>query len=97
MVFERPVNQDEIDRLDQQLKTMQSQMKSILDFQKRVTTTFDGDYKLQQSDIPSGVIVAAYEQEQKRKKEAKFKKLVESLGDEELAKEVWKLKYKEKA
>jgi integrase len=97
LVFERPVNQDEIDRLDQQLKTMQSQMKSILDFQKRVTTTFDDDYKLQQLDIPSEVIVATYEQEQKRKKEAKFKKLVKSLGDEELAKEVWKLKYKEKA
>ena len=100
LIFEMPQNQEMIDDMKNRLDLLSKQMEEFIEFEHRVASTElrdeKGDVVLDENSnpvtvtghIPQEVVRVAYEEEQKRK----FQKLVETLGDESLAKVVWGLK-----
>ena len=82
-----------------QLETLAKQMDGLLEFRSKVTPKHfveDGDGQVVEVEdvIPNEAIMTAFKDEQERKK--KFKHLSKTLGDEELARELLKLKTKKK-
>lgn len=100
LIFEMPQNQEMIDDMRNRLDTLTKEFEKFREFEQHVASTelrdANGDVVLDDElnpvmvtgHIPQEAVRIAYEQEQERK----FKKLVEVLGDEELAKAVWGLK-----
>jgi integrase len=99
LIFEKPVNQEEIDDLKSEMTKLQGQLKSILEFQRRVTEVDledeidkEGNPKTTYREVPEEVIITAYENEVKAKEQIRLKKLADVIGDRELAKQIIKNK-----
>lgn len=100
LIFEAPQNQEIIDNMKDRLDLLAQEFEKFRDFENRTTSIelrdANGDVVLDDElnpvtvvgHIPQKVVQTEYEEEEKRK----FNKLVETLGDEELAKKVWNLK-----
>lgn len=75
-IYEIPANQDEIDKMKDQLDQLQEQMLSLLEFQKRTTSTQieteNGALIEMQENIPNDVILKAYNDEKERKKKSRI-------------------------